>query len=53
MLREFNVVPFIVENEKCNFPLLPLSPSRNTNLKCLISFCVFNSVIASLLKKEA
>lgn len=30
-----------------------LSPSPNTNLKCLISFCVFNSLIASALKKEA
>lgn len=55
MLQEFNVVPFIVENEKCHFPLLPLSvsPSPNTNLKCLISLRVFNSLIASVLKKEA
>lgn len=36
-----------------SFPLLSLSPSPNTNLKCLISFCVFNSLIASVLKKEA
>lgn len=30
MLREFNVVPFIVENEKCHFPLLSLSLSMPT-----------------------
>ena len=55
MLGEFNVVPFIVENEKCHFPpfSLSLSLSANTNLKCLISLCVFNSLIASELKKEA
>lgn len=39
MPAKFNVVPFIVENEKCHFPLLSPrhSPCPYTNLKCLIS----------------
>lgn len=50
MLAKVCLVPLTGENERCHFPLLSLS--LNINLKCLISFCMFNSLIASAQKKK-